>query len=143
MSVGSTTEYVQRKFPASGWMLTDTGSSPALAGVATTPATSAAANRRAIQVRRIMWSSSVKGDSGRTLGGRHESFRPHDRAAASPSVGGGPGVRIRAAHLGPPGVAVNRDFTAAPVGRRPGAGQKLPRTCGAGQGGLRGGGARS
>src|SRR5215467_6795954 len=58
MSLGSTTEYVQRKLPASGWTVTDTGRRPALADppVRTTAAPVAAATttRRAIQVRRIM-----------------------------------------------------------------------------------------
>src|SRR5437762_10050232 len=58
MSVGSTMAYVQRKLPASGLTVTDTGSSPAVAVGATAAATAAAANRRAIHVPRIKRSST-------------------------------------------------------------------------------------
>src|SRR5438105_15495902 len=55
MSVGSTMEYGQRKFPASGVTVTETGMIPARAGAElTATAATAATNRRAIQVRRIM-----------------------------------------------------------------------------------------
>src|SRR5262245_49597776 len=108
MSGGSTTEYVQRKLPASGVTLTDTGSNPALAGVATAAATRAAANRRAIEVRRIMWSSSVKGDSGRATGDR--AFRPHSpNCRVLPPSAAARLSDFRAAGLDARGFAVNAD----------------------------------
>src|SRR5438067_1749130 len=58
MSVGSTMAYVQRKLPASGLTVTDTGKSPAVAVGAVAAATAAAANRRAIHVPRIKRSST-------------------------------------------------------------------------------------
>jgi hypothetical protein len=49
--------YVQRKFPPSGVTVTEVGNTPATACEPTTATAAAAANKRAIQVRRIIRST--------------------------------------------------------------------------------------
>src|SRR5258708_2884217 len=67
LSVGSTTAYVQRKLPASGVTVTDTGSNPAWAGLpATAAARTARANRRMVKVLRSIGRPSVGGESENT-----------------------------------------------------------------------------